>query len=605
MIPDKRDTLGEIPDRFDALLANALAQEEEKPMKRKISTTILVAALLVVLLAATALAVGLRRSTEADAVFTARQALGEKYGLTTETLGLFRYKAEMQGNDWVITFIGESLGGDESKLGDYVVTISPGSAAQAEWSHDDVDPTLWQGAGLDAPVWGQEQMLKALMDKDAAWEAYTQLDWSDTSFEAMAERGGILSLSTADEKHERFRYLVPDSNDISVEEAREIARQTLFDTYAIDAQALEPYEETISFVEPEDGGERQYVVEYSMSHPQYNWYAVQIASPSAEMLQCTWNIDNDLRTLPDGPLDAYRTAVEEYMASGALAVQPPTVKADIVQRVTDAGWADIIQPKLAYVMPGDEDVAEDAALLAAKNALMEKYDLTEETFTLFESNMALLDVEGKREWTIDFTPAKFENWYLDMNEEKGKLGSYAVTLDAASGDILKADWDLADTWKDEGYTQSNWATAPAYHGKLLPWLLELTQGIAEVAARYPADTTIYDYSDEDIADYDALFRDAGFSRNQFSHGIPGPDDLSREDALAIAIEAVLAEMPVPADTLSSSVAIAEFSITDPETPEWYFSFQFTHEGVFVDFGVSVDARTGEILYTGSITGGNG
>lgn len=609
MIPDKRDTLGAIPDRFDALLANALAQEEAKPMKRKLSTTLLVAVLLIALLTATALAVvSLSRSSQGNAVHIARQALGEKYGLTTETLGLFWQEIEQDENGWTLVFTDVSTDGE--KLGIYSVVIAPDGKAEATWSHDDVDTSLWQDGNMDAPVWGQAQMMRYLADKETDWQAYLQIDWSQADFATIAEHQSHMYLfRVGDDRPDMFYYAVPGAEDTAQEQAVQTAKQAILDTYAADVDALmasEGYAEQVSFAEAEEDGTRQFLVEYVQPYPLTGHLSVQVASPSGEVLGVRWNMDKALRTLPEGPLDAYRHAVEEFMLSGALQAKSATEKAEIVQRVKDAGWEALIQPALPYVAPGAQDIAEVAALSGAKGALMDEYAFTEEGFTLFEATTSLLEIDGARRWTIDFSPLPFENWYLDMDMEKGKLGSYAVTLDASSGEVLEAAWDQAEAWDEGSYTQSTWATAPVYHGKLLPWLVQLTEGLADIAALYPAeDATIYDYSDEDIAAYDALFRGAGFPITQFNHSLPGPEDLTKEEALAIAREALLAEMPIPQALWDTMDVVIDFSIREAQTPQWGFSFRFTHEGVFVDFGVSIDARTGEVLYTNSVTGGNG
>ena len=174
-------------------------------------------------------------------------------------------------------------------------------------------------------------------------------------------------MSNPDDTADTFYYAVPDETDISTEEAVRIAKQALADTYALDAGTLaenERYEERVSFVESEGDGTRQYVVEYTerFSQAKVSWLVAQVASPSGEVIQCRWWIDNALRTLPEGPLDAYRAAVEEYMAYGALAVQSADEKADIVARVKAAGRNDLITPALPYAAPGAQDITEDASI---------------------------------------------------------------------------------------------------------------------------------------------------------------------------------------------------------------------------------------------------
>lgn len=98
--------------------------------------------------------------TRAEAVFQARQAVMEKYGLTLRTLGVFLDDCQLTDTGWVVTF--ETSGQINHRLaGVYTVEKQNGSITAA-WSHDDVDPALWADGTLNRVAWGQEQLLYAL-----------------------------------------------------------------------------------------------------------------------------------------------------------------------------------------------------------------------------------------------------------------------------------------------------------------------------------------------------------------------------------------------------------------------------------------------------------
>lgn len=610
MIPDKRDALGGIPERFDALLAGALTQEEEKPMKRKLSTTILVTALLIVLLAATALAVvSISRSAEGDAIHAARQALGEKYGLTTETLGLFMMTADKDdGGGWTVVF--EELPGEDRRKGTYTVAIGRDGVAEAAWTHDGVDPALWQGGDMDAPVWGQAQMMAHLEANDAHWREYGEIDWENADFATVAKYRTRTMIPLADGEMESYNYAVPEAGEIAPEAALETAKRVIREAYGVETDALVAdagYNEVVSFVTAETDGARQFMVEYVQWHPieDQGHYTVRMDAASGEVLGVSWYVLPGLRTLPEGPLDGYRHAAEEYMASGALEEASAARKADAVARIRAAGWEDLLADVPAYVAQGAGDIAEDAAIEAARLALADAYGLDAAAMGLFEAVTSLTEEkETGRVWTVSFAARWLEDWYLDMDREK--LGGYVATVDAATGDALAAAWDAQERLDGKEYARAEMADAPVWGAREIPWLLGLMEEIGEIAARYPGEeATIYDYAEADIAAYDAAFRAVGYPRAQFPHGMPRDGDVTREAALETAKAALLAEMEVPEGLWEEILVSLEYVEHEVGMPQWHCGFQFTHEGVFVDFGVAIDARTGEVLYTNSISGGVG
>lgn len=101
----------------------------------------------------------------------ANNALIERYGLTIPTLGLFDATLARCGDTAFVTYVsGGSI--PESLTGEYHVVIT-GDAVQAYWTHDDVDPTLWQSGDLTGPAWGVKQLTLYLAESP-----YTRDDFS-------------------------------------------------------------------------------------------------------------------------------------------------------------------------------------------------------------------------------------------------------------------------------------------------------------------------------------------------------------------------------------------------------------------------------------------
>ena len=172
-----RDGLREIVDRELSGLRwqpqdrNAvLARTKGEPKMKKRLSAGLILAVVLTLAAVSALAVyALTRSPEAEAIYQARQAVMNAYGLTAETMGLFHAEHEETDGGWRVTF--RALANiDPQRAGVYTVEKTA-DGMTAAWSHDGLDPALWRGGDLTAPAYGQEQLLCALNEgKEEALE---------------------------------------------------------------------------------------------------------------------------------------------------------------------------------------------------------------------------------------------------------------------------------------------------------------------------------------------------------------------------------------------------------------------------------------------------
>lgn len=240
------------------------AAGEEIPMKRKTFTTVLITVLLLIVLAATSLAAyTLLRSEQSEAVTQARQALAADYGLTSETMGLFAFTAEQDGATWTVTFRGEGM--YPPLLGNYTVVLTPGKAPQTSWTHDDVDPAVWQNGSLDAPVWGQPQMLTALQNPDMAAEIQAKMDWSSLN-DAPRETPPPPDHPMEDDETyyngEYFLRTEPGPDDLPQTEAEAMARQALLEDTTLSAEALERAVITTTFLETREGHAQWHIQYY-------------------------------------------------------------------------------------------------------------------------------------------------------------------------------------------------------------------------------------------------------------------------------------------------------------------------------------------------------
>ncbi len=99
-------------------------------------------------------------SQEALHLQTANQALEARYGLSPAILGLFDAEVTCYGDAAAVRYVSHPRP-HPLLAGEYLVLIS-GDEVQAFWTHDDVDPAIWQSGALTSPAWGAPQLLAYL-----------------------------------------------------------------------------------------------------------------------------------------------------------------------------------------------------------------------------------------------------------------------------------------------------------------------------------------------------------------------------------------------------------------------------------------------------------
>ena len=159
-------------------------------------------------------------SEEALAVYQARQAVGEKYGLTTAALGIpyvTGYTSDDSG--WTVTLACD--GQMNCRLvGTYSVTARNG-ALTASWSHDDVDPALWQDGSFNETAWGGPQLRRALAEgREEAVRLSNEINLRENTPVATHANGASVWNSTT-------MVTFPRADDLSPDEAHGFARAAL------------------------------------------------------------------------------------------------------------------------------------------------------------------------------------------------------------------------------------------------------------------------------------------------------------------------------------------------------------------------------------------
>ena len=223
-----------------ARIRQRIAQEEEKKMKKKLSTGLIVA-LALMLCTVSALAAGLVFSPRYDAGKLANQALLKKYGITEKMMTLFFRKIDTNadGTFSVVYTPSDDSFGVNDLLGVYTVAVK-GGKADASWSHDGEQMT----EDLSSKVWGAAQLEKLVSDYASSMQ-YLQ----SASQGAAAPQARPTPM--AQEEVERYAQEARRRAKLSGAECRQIALTAIASEYGLgDAQAklLVPV-----FDEQEDG----------------------------------------------------------------------------------------------------------------------------------------------------------------------------------------------------------------------------------------------------------------------------------------------------------------------------------------------------------------
>lgn len=217
----------------------------EQKVKKKLSLGLVLALILILAATAALAAYALNRAPQADIVNRARQALYDKYGLTAQTIGLFTWSVEKQGDMETVTFTGD--GYHVSLLGVYTVAFDKDGKASASWSYDDADKALYESGDMSCSIWAQKQMAAALSNPEKASEISVALYKAYQS--EHKETPAVTPQPIPDLKvgetwwqGEILRAGTPGENDMSKEEAIKIAQAVILEDYGFSEKNCDVWE---------------------------------------------------------------------------------------------------------------------------------------------------------------------------------------------------------------------------------------------------------------------------------------------------------------------------------------------------------------------------
>ncbi len=228
--------------------------------------------------------------------------------------------------------------------------------------------------------------------------------------------------------------------------------------------------------------------------------------------------------------------------------------------------------------------------VTANQALKDKYGLTDGTIGLFVKQAT----QTGDEWTVDYIPDGYA---------PALLGQYRVLV--KDGKATDATWSYDDT--DVDWQNSEGLASPVWGQKQMAYALTHPDEASAVSAPRYEQASALPTPPPDRQDGDAWWMGELVYPAE-----PTADDLTKEQAVAIARQALMEEYGLTAADLDGAVQRGEdaddetlFYTRESGNPVWTLGFWLVKDGVEMDIGVVVDARTGEILLTNLMTGGNG
>ena len=222
---------------------------------------------------------------------------------------------------------------------------------------------------------------------------------------------------------------------------------------------------------------------------------------------------------------------------------------------------------------------------AAWEAMKETYGLIEETRPFFSAQL-----EGENGGAkVTFT-SKHYNPRL--------AGDYVFTLRGETGEILSSQWTLQEAYAQQGKAEP-WRAARLWSAYEFNQEALLREKGRKIMAEAGSEVS-WGMDFEHQAAYDTLYREAGFSRETYFHGLPTALDIPKEEAVFLAAQAVKEKYGAAEETLELAGPALAFDVTDPDAPVWRVSF-LDRESMYA---VALSGAGGQVLSCVRMDAGN-
>ena len=235
--------------------------------------------------------------------------------------------------------------------------------------------------------------------------------------------------------------------------------------------------------------------------------------------------------------------------------------------------------------------------MKARDAVREKYGLTEENLALFDAWERIED--GKKQIVfVPNIPAEDDGILLEIDDEttadqafsshSERMGRYAAAFDG-NGTIQSVGWthegeELPDV------TESTWGKASVYGAECLTELEKLLADLKAIRMEYPDDG--WTRTPAGDARLDERMVAAGFSATRYNHVLPESGMLAEQEALDLARQALEGDSGISAEALNDPENEL-YAVCQKEEGKTVWNVWFhSAEGISV---VTLDAADGTIL----------
>ena len=481
----------------------------------------------------------------------ARDALVEQYGFTRTTFSFFTTqvdfvedKDDASNSYWSVLYTPTV---HRDRIGCYRVKIHAVTqeVVSVEWEYDTEAASASEAKGWYAEKWDVE-----LIDGLVTFDQQVQASKSELELKLGAfDTWTIQDKAEFDRIYLEYGYpcgdmplnVLPEEGDLSAEEAISFAGVCIEDTYGIDPSTLSDCRVEQTLFKLENTSEKLYIIEFHHQNGS-EYYAVEFSSETQNVDLCAHYV-NQVYVAPS-PADNADTS---------------TV---------------------------DEPIIPDGIIEIAQTALKEEYGLTDDALRFFDATTNM----GTDGWVIVFKSNT-------INPKT--VGTYTVAYSQEGQCVDKTEWEYDSIYPNQE-RQTYWKDNEIWGAYEMNCFAQLRIQTRKMVEEAGGENHL---SFEQQAEYDRLYREAGYDRTRYYHGVPGVGDLEFGDALSIAKEAVANRWGVPSDKLEGCEVLYEFDVSDADLYVWRIRLLLDNGDKM--YTVELDSETGEVLRKSISTGSNG
>lgn len=481
----------------------------------------------------------------------AREALAEQYGFTRTTFSFFSTqvdfvedKDDASNSYWSVLYTPTVY---RDRIGCYRVKINAVTqeVIAIEWEYDTAATSASEVKGWYAEKWDAPLIDGLVTFDQQVQERKNELELTLGAYDTWT----LQDKAELDKIYLEYGYpygdtpinVLPEESDLSAEDAISFARVCIEDTYRIDKNVLSDFRIEQTLFKIDGANEKLYIIEFHNPNGS-EYYAVEFSSETKTVDLCAHYVNQVY--VPPRPNTEEETSVV------------------------------------------NEPIVPDNLIEVAKKALNEEYGLTDNALRFFDTTV----ISANNGWEIAF----------ESNTINSRIvGTYTVFYSQAGNCVEKIEWEF-DSIYPKQEKQTYWKDSEIWGPYEMNCFAQLRIATRTIVNEAGGENHM---SFEQRAEYDRLYREAGYERSDYYHGVPGVGDIELDEALRIAKEAVASKWRVSQDELDSCDVLYEFDVSDPDQYVWRIRLLLDNGDKM--YTVELDSETGDVVeyYKGIGTNG--